>query len=80
VEGFRLGGVDFISKPFQPEELLSRVRTHLELSRLRTRLEAQVAERTAQLYKSTEELKQSLERLHNSMGGIIRAMSLSKLD
>ncbi len=77
VKGFSLGGVDFISKPFQPEELLARVRTHLELNRLRTRLEAQVADRTAQLHKSTEELKQSLERLHNSMGGIIQAMSLT---
>lgn len=29
--GFKLGGVDFISKPFHPEELLSRVKNHLEL-------------------------------------------------
>ena len=49
VKGFGLGAVDFISKPFQREELLARVRTHLELSRLRTKLENQVAERTAQL-------------------------------
>jgi putative nucleotidyltransferase with HDIG domain len=77
VRGFGLGAVDFISKPFQREELLARVRTHLELSRLRTRLEAQVAERTAQLCKSTEELKQSLEKLHKSMGGMIQAIALT---
>jgi len=46
---FDVGGVDFISKPFQREELLARVRTHLELSRLRSRLEEQVQDRTASL-------------------------------
>lgn len=30
-KGFALGAVDFISKPFHPEELLARVRTHIEL-------------------------------------------------
>lgn len=39
VEGLRLGAVDFITKPFQREELLARVHTHLELRHLRTRLE-----------------------------------------
>ena len=57
VKGFGLGAVDFISKPFQREELLVRVRTHLELSRLRTELEDQVAERTAQLRKSAEDIE-----------------------
>lgn len=77
VTGFGLGAVDFISKPFQREELLARVRTHLELSRLRASLEAQVAERTAQLSQSTEDLKQSLEKLHKSMEGIIQVVALT---
>jgi DNA-binding response OmpR family regulator len=41
VEGLRMGAVDFITKPFQREELLARVQTHLELRRLRVRLEQQ---------------------------------------
>src|SRR5262245_18878801 len=49
VEGLKLGAVDFISKPFQREELLARVRTHLELSRLRKDMDTRVAERTAEL-------------------------------
>ncbi len=77
VRGFGLGAVDFISKPFQREELLARVWTHLELSRLRTKLEAQVAERTIQLHRLTEELKQSLEKLRKTMVGIIQAMALT---
>ncbi len=44
LEGFKLGAVDFISKPFQREEMLARIRTHLELFRLHTRLERQAAE------------------------------------
>jgi len=41
VEGLKMGAVDFISKPFQPAELLARIKTHLELSRLRASLEKQ---------------------------------------
>src|SRR5580693_2145760 len=33
VKGFRAGGVDYISKPFQFEEVLARVETHLKLRR-----------------------------------------------
>lgn len=36
--GFRAGGIDFISKPFQREEVLSRVKTQLELHRVRRAL------------------------------------------
>ncbi len=54
VRGFGLGAVDFITKPFQREELLARVRTHLELSRLRKSLETQVAKKTAELRESTK--------------------------
>lgn len=39
VEGFNNGGVDFVTKPFQHEELLARVETHLELYRTRRELE-----------------------------------------
>ncbi|WP_256361526.1 response regulator [Methylomonas koyamae] len=39
VQGFQLGAVDYVSKPYQREELLARVRTHLEIERLRNRLE-----------------------------------------
>lgn len=52
VEGFELGAVDFVTKPYQREELLIRVRTHLEMTRLRTRLEFLVDERTNELRAS----------------------------
>jgi DNA-binding response OmpR family regulator len=40
VKGFQAGGVDFITKPFQIEEVLARVETHLTIRRLQVRLEA----------------------------------------
>jgi DNA-binding response OmpR family regulator len=35
VRGFDAGGVDYITKPFNPSELLARVKTHIELKRAR---------------------------------------------
>ena len=41
VEGFAAGGVDYISKPFQAEEVLARVEIHLTIRRLRQKLQEQ---------------------------------------
>ncbi|MFC1673058.1 response regulator [Pseudomonadota bacterium] len=49
VHGFEVGGVDYINKPIQHEEVLARVRTHLELHHMRENLEQVVSERTAEL-------------------------------
>ncbi|MBI3414118.1 MAG: hybrid sensor histidine kinase/response regulator [Verrucomicrobia bacterium] len=38
VRGFEVGAVDYVTKPFNPPELLARVRTHLELKHARQRL------------------------------------------
>ncbi len=38
VNGFEVGAVDYITKPFNAPELLARVRTHLELKHARERL------------------------------------------
>lgn len=40
LQGLRLGAVDYITKPFQHEEVLARVGTHLTLARLRSELHA----------------------------------------
>ncbi|MFZ0547749.1 MAG: SpoIIE family protein phosphatase [Candidatus Promineifilaceae bacterium] len=39
VRAFKTGGVDYITKPFQPEEVLARVETHLSLRDFQQRLE-----------------------------------------
>ena len=43
VRAFAAGGVDYISKPFQVDEVLARVATHLRLSALQQALRAQNA-------------------------------------
>jgi light-regulated signal transduction histidine kinase (bacteriophytochrome) len=52
IKGFDLGAVDYVTKPFQQEEVLARVRTHIHLQRLtrqlqtqNQRLEAEIRER-----------------------------------
>ncbi|MFZ5484301.1 MAG: EAL domain-containing protein [Pseudomonadota bacterium] len=52
VKGFACGAADYVTKPFDIDEVRARVRTHLELARLRIDLEAQVAQRTALLEQS----------------------------
>lgn len=39
LQAFTAGGVDYISKPFQLEEVLARIKTHLTIRRLRAGLE-----------------------------------------
>lgn len=60
LKGFDLGAVDYVTKPYQREELLARVRTHLELNKLRNKLEDMVEERTTALKASENKLRDSL--------------------
>jgi len=57
VEGFNLGAVDYVSKPFNHTELISRIKTHTELKRLQSNLEQAVEERTKQLNNALDELR-----------------------
>jgi signal transduction histidine kinase/DNA-binding response OmpR family regulator len=68
VKGLSLGAVDYITKPFQPEEVLARVHIHLKLRRLSQELEHQYqlsqqfnAELERQVQERTQELQQSFE-------------------
>ena len=58
VRGFEAGGVDFITKPIQREEVLARVSAQLELSRMRQSLE----KRSEELAAANQKL-QDLDKL-----------------
>jgi putative two-component system response regulator len=60
VLGFKVGAMDFVTKPYQRDELLARVHTHLELNRLRHHLESLVEERTTALRESERKLRVNL--------------------
>lgn len=57
---FKAGGVDYMTKPFHTQEVLMRVETHLTIHRLRTRLEAQIAELDAFAHTVAHDLKSPL--------------------
>ncbi|HZX29941.1 MAG TPA: response regulator, partial [Rhodocyclaceae bacterium] len=70
VHGFKLGAIDYVTKPYQREELLARVATHINLRQMQLQLNAQneelrqyrvqledlVAQRTAELQESNRRL------------------------
>lgn len=59
VQALDLGAVDYVTKPFQEQEVLARVKTHLQLHHLTQTLEQQVAQKTAELQASQMQLIQS---------------------
>lgn len=77
LKAFDSGAVDYITKPFNPGELLARVRTHVELKqakekldRLNSVLEQKVQQRTAQLQKALNFeaiVKEIIERVRGSL-------------
>jgi signal transduction histidine kinase len=66
VKGFELGAVDYITKPFHEQEVLARVKTHLQLRQFAQRLEQRVAEQTAHLEATLAQLRQSQVQLIHS--------------
>src|SRR5216110_1370441 len=70
VRAFAAGADDYVTKPFQYEEVLARVRVHLtrrelecKLAHLNRDLEARVAARTAELKSALEEVEALKSRL-----------------
>jgi two-component system sensor histidine kinase/response regulator len=77
VKAFKCGAVDYISKPFQFDEVHARVQTHLELHNLQRALRIQnehleeaVAARTSELSSANERLS-TLDRSKNDFLNLI---------
>lgn len=70
VKGFAVGASDFITRPYEIEELRARVRTHLELGRLERYFEQLVEQRTAALAGVNHQLRITLE-------GIIHTITMA---
>jgi two-component system sensor histidine kinase/response regulator len=63
VSAFRAGGADYISKPFQIDEVQARVETHLRLHRLHRALQGQKDHLEEMVVSRTRELSEAVARL-----------------
>ncbi len=63
VMAFSLGAVDFVTKPFQEEEILARVHTHLQIQALQISLKMQNEQLEQRVAERTRELEQANKRL-----------------
>lgn len=79
VNGFTVGGVDYVTKPFQQDEVLARVNTHLELRRLQVSLERRSIELSHLVEQLREEVQErtraeeALRREHETLQQLLRS-------
>ncbi|MCP4350210.1 MAG: response regulator [Desulfobacterales bacterium] len=82
LRGFEVGGVDYITKPFEEAEVLVRVKTHLTIRNLQTQLEANNAqlqdhvyhlESLAALGKAVNEAQSMAHMMDNAMKATLSA-------
>ncbi|BFP40350.1 response regulator [Flavobacteriaceae bacterium GF1] len=72
VRGFEVGGVDYVTKPFNEQELIARIQTHVELRRARKQIEQQ-----AENLRQSNALK---DRMFSIIGHDLRSpLSAAKL-
>jgi serine/threonine protein kinase len=76
VQAFRAGGVDYVTKPFQAEEVVARVENQLQLSRLRNDL----ARRNRELQRTNEELVRAQQRTDLVFSALADALPGTVLD
>ena len=84
LRAFACGGADYITKPFQEEEVLARAGAHLEIAALQRRLREQnenlerlVAERTRELVEErARALRSFAERIRGARWGEERSLGL----
>ena len=82
VKAFSVGGVDYITKPFQVEEILARVETHLALRQLQKRLEAknqQLEQEISERRRANEALQQTLQELKATQTQLIESEKMAAL-
>jgi two-component system, NtrC family, sensor kinase len=68
VKAFAVGGVDYITKPFQMEEVLVRVETHLAMCQLQSKLK-----------QKNEELTITLEQLQATQNQLVQSEKMAAL-
>ena len=60
LKGFRIGAQDYITKPFDEDELIARIKTHLTLRKMNKHLDELVKQRTEELDQTNKKLEKFL--------------------
>lgn len=76
VKGFQAGAVDYVTGPFQPGEVIARIRTQLRLRELTERLEQTIAARTAELEAANAQLQVQLAERKRAEEALRRSETL----
>ncbi|MCB0163762.1 MAG: hybrid sensor histidine kinase/response regulator [Anaerolineae bacterium] len=82
VKAFTIGGVDYITKPFQVEEVLVRVETHLALRQMQKRLEEknrQLEQEIVERQRANEALQQALQKLKDTQAQLVESEKMAAL-
>lgn len=75
-QAFAAGGVDYITKPFQKEEVLARVRTHLEMEAYKNYLEQEVSVRTRELQVANKNLEIEILKTRQAEEALLRSQKM----
>jgi two-component system, sensor histidine kinase and response regulator len=79
LRGFNLGAVDYVTKPFDHEEIIARIHTHLTLLHLQRELQAQNAELQRLNCEKNEFLGIAAHDLKNPLSNIRGLIDLMKM-
>lgn len=79
LRAFELGGVDYVTKPFEASELLARVRTHLTLVAQQRRLQRQAEELDARVREATADYRRESERLQAALADKDGLLDLARI-
>jgi signal transduction histidine kinase len=79
VKGFSLGGIDYITKPFEYEELVVRIQNQLRMRHLALQVQQQNKELELRVAERTYQLTQSLQNLQQAQTSLIQQEKMSSL-
>jgi len=79
VKGLEIGAVDYITKPFQQEEVLARANTHLRLHRLQQQVRNQNVQLEQTVKARTQELETAIETLKSTQLQLVQTEKMSSL-